>query len=345
MNRKSLSLPTSGRTYLLLAIVIFGAANAITRKLTELGAENLVEGRNPISFCNVLFVGNLCAFILLLIIYQRQWRVPLLKQISLKSWLTLTLVAILGTVIVPTLIFTALSQTNVNNVVLIGQIDTPLVLALSVWLLKDKVNHWVVMGAIVSFIGVSLTVALRTPDSSSAVSMGMGLAIGKGELLTIIAAVFKAVASLISKVSLKQIPLGIFSVFRMFLGTIIFFILATVLYGVEHFRDLTSTFLWQWMLIYSAVIVVGGQLFWFSGLKLSSASEVSLATAFNPIAGILAAYWILGEAPTTAQYLGGVVILAGIALNQIGVLLLNKKTSTPQPIASEMDSQVSFKGI
>ena len=345
MNQKSQLNPNSGRTYLLLAIVIFGAANAITRKLTELGAENLIDGRNPISFCNVLFVGNLCAFVFLLIIYRHQLRIPLLKQIGLKNWLTLTLVGILGTVIVPTLIFSALAMTNVNNVVLIGQIDTPLVLALSVWLLKDRVNKWVIMGAVVSFIGVALTVLLRTPDSNNAISMGMGLEIGVGELFTIAAAIFKAIANLISKVSLRQIPLGVFSVYRMFLGTIVFFVLATILYGAGHFMDLTSPFLWQWMLIYSAVIVVGGQLFWFSGLKVSSASEVSLATAFNPIAGILAAYFILGEAPTSAQYIGGAVILAGIVFNQIGVLRLNQKTSTHPPTASEMDGKVGFKGI
>lgn len=345
MNQKSFSNPTSGRTYLLLAIIIFGAANAITRKLTEIGAENLINGRNPISFCNILFVGNLCAFILLLIIYHRQWRIALLKQISLKSWLILTLVAILGTVIVPTLIFTALSLTNVNNVVLIGQIDTPLVLALSVWLLNDKVNQWVIMGAIVSFLGVLLTIVFRAPDSSNVISMGMELQIGTGELLTIIAAVFKAISSLISKVSLRDIPLGVFSVFRMFLGTIVFFVLAIKLYGAEHFMDVTSPFLWQWMIIYSAVIVVAGQLFWFSGLKLSSSSEVSLATAFNPIAGILAAYFILGEAPTSIQYIGAAVIFGGIVLNQIGIIRLNKKSATPQPTASEMDSKISFKGI
>lgn len=345
MNSQAPVNPRSGRTFLLLAIVIFGAANAITRKLTELGADNLIDGRNPISFCNVLFIGNLFAFILLLIIYQRQWRLETLKQISLKSWLILTFVAILGTVIVPTLIFTALAITNVNNVVLIGQIDTPLVLALSVWLLQDRVNKWVILGAIISFIGVALTVLLRSPEAGETGVMSMTTAIGRGELLTIIAAIFKAVANLISKVSLREIPLGIFSVFRMFLGTIIFFVLASVLYGVEHFMDVTSPFLWQWMLLYSAVIVVGGQLFWFSGLKLSSASEVSLATAFNPIAGILAAYFILGEAPTIAQYIGGTVILVGIAFNQIGVLSLNQQATRPQPSAPEMDSQVSFKGI
>lgn len=109
--------------------------------------------------------------------------------------------------------------------------------------------------------------------------------------------------------------------------------------------DVGSSFLWRWMLIYAAIIVVGGQLFWFSGLKRSTASEVSLATAFNPIVGVLAAFFLLGEAPTLAQYIGGGVILGGIALNQVGVARLHAAVPAQKPTAKEMDHAVGFKGI
>ncbi|MGD1904925.1 MAG: DMT family transporter [Leptolyngbyaceae cyanobacterium] len=339
MERKTFQ--PSGRLYLMIAILIFGAANAVTRKLTDIGAEHLIDGRNPISFCNVLFVGNLCALIIFGFIYQQQWRKETLSQINLRQWLTLTVVAVLSSAVVPTLIFTALSVTAVNNVILIGQIDTPLVLALSVWLLGDRINGWVIAGAVIAFIGVSLTVLLQPPGEMAT----MGMQIGLGEVLTLIAAVFKAVSNLISKVSLKQIPLGIFNVYRMFVGTIVFFVATTVLYGPEHFMDVTSPFLWQWMLFYSAVIVVGGQLTWFSGLKQSTASEISLATAFNPLAGVLAAYLILGDLPTVAQYIGGAVILGGIAFNQIGVQRLNQVAPKQQPTPKEMSEAIAFKGV
>ncbi|MEO1133596.1 MAG: EamA family transporter, partial [Cyanobacteria bacterium J06639_1] len=130
----------SGRLYLMVAIAIFGTANAITRKLTEVGAANLIDGRNPISFCNVLFVGNVCTLTLLGGIYFQQWRPAALQKIRWQQWLMMSVVAILGAAIVPTLVFTALSITAVNNVILIGQLDTPLVLALSVLLLGDRDN-------------------------------------------------------------------------------------------------------------------------------------------------------------------------------------------------------------
>ena len=337
-----LGFQPSGRVYLLLAIAIFGAANAVTRKLTELGEMNLIADRNPISFCNVLFVGNLCALILLAALYAREWRRPVLRQLRWQDWVSMTLVAILGAAIVPTLIFTALAITPVNNVILISQVDTPLVLALSVWVLGDRVNKWVVAGAVVSFIGVALTVLIQPPGSPM---VSMGTAVGRGALLTLIAAVIKAIANLISKISLREIPLGIFSVFRMFVGTVFFFGATVVLYGPAHFMDVGSPFLWQWMLFYAAIIVVAGQSFWFNGLKRSTASEVSFATAFNPIVGILSAFLLLGEVPTLGQYIGGIVILGGIVLNQIGVQRLNLIRPSQRPSQREMSESVGFKGI
>jgi drug/metabolite transporter (DMT)-like permease len=325
-----------GRAYLAIATLIFGAANAVTRQLHELGAQHSVDGRNPISFCNSLFVGNLCALMALLLIYRHELNIQAIRQISRKDWVSLTVVAILGGALAPALIFTALDLTNVNNVVLIGRIEPPLALALSVWLLRAKVNIWVVAGAIAAFVGVALTIVLQQ----------VGLSLGRGELMTAIAAVALAVSATIGKVQLGRIPLGIFSTFRMFVGTIVFFAVVLKLYGPIHFADVFSPFLWQWMLIYSAVIVVGGQLSWFMGLKRSTASEVSLANSFSPIAGILGAYLILGEVPNTAQYIGGSLILVGIVFGQIGISRMSDRSAARiMPSAIAMDMEVGFKGV
>ena len=84
--------------------------------------------------------------------------------------------------------------------------------------------------------------------------------------------------------------------------------------------DVFSPFLWKWMRVYGAVIVVLGQLFWLKGLRATTVSESSLAGSFTPVVSILAAYLVLGEVPTLAQYIGGSVIIFGIFLTQVGVL-------------------------
>ncbi|MGB3237990.1 MAG: DMT family transporter [Geitlerinemataceae cyanobacterium] len=333
-----------GRAYLLVAILIFAASNSVIRKLTELGAENAIDGRNPIAFCNVLFVGNLCASIVLFLIYRQQCTVQNLRSIPGKTWWGLMGISLLSGALGPALLFMALDLTTVNNVILIGRIETPLILALSVLFLGDRVNLWVIAGAIVSFVGVGLTVLLQEP-TAEVMKMG-GLTIGKGEFLAAGGAIALSISTIISKVTLKQISLGLFSTIRTIVGTIVFFIVVLILYTPTHFIDVFSPFLWQWMIAYGAVIVVGGQLCWFNGLKAAGAADVSLASSFSPIAGIVAAYLILSEAPTMAQYIGGSVIVLGIVLNQIGVF--RSAATTPAPTVSpakEIDMEVGFKGV
>jgi drug/metabolite transporter (DMT)-like permease len=336
-----------GQTYLWLAIPIFGASSAVTRKLTEIGAQSFVNGQNPISLCNVLFVGNLCALMVLIVLYGRQWQPRTLRQLSRKDWLNLVMVAILSSALAPGLIFQALALTKVNNVVLIGRLEPPLALALSVWLLRERVNSWEIIGAIAAFVGVVLTIFLQPPGAMM-MQVG-GISVGVGELLVAIAGLALAVSTIISK-RLSQVPLGIYSIFRTALGTAVFFVAALVLYGNHHFMDVLSPFLWQWMLVYGAVIVVVGQSLWTVGLRNSTVSTASIVSSFTPIAGILAAYLVLGEVPTLAQYIGGSMILVGIVLSQVGIYKKTSrrvaKTSVDSMQAEQaIKAKVGFKGI
>ncbi len=335
-----------GRGYLLIAILIFAASNSVTRKLTELGAQYLIDGRNPISFCNVLFVGNICALLGLVAIYAKEWNANSLSRLSFTDWLSLIAVAILSGALAPALIFFALDITSVNNVVLIGRIEPPLALALSIFILREKVNSLVIIGAIVGFIGVILTIVLQSPEAN-AIAMGQGLKIGTGELMAAGSAIAQAFSTIISKIKLAQIPLGIFTIFRTAVGTVVFFVFVIKLYDLSHFMDVFAPIVWQWMLLYGAIIVVGGQLAWFKGLKTTNASDVSLASSISPIAGILAAYLILGEVPTVAQYIGGSVIVIGIIANQIGIVrqasISPDKTTTVWQ--KQIDGDIGYKGI
>jgi drug/metabolite transporter (DMT)-like permease len=338
----------SGKVYLWIAIIIFGASNAITQKLTRIGSQNFVGGENPISFCNVLFVGNLCALIVMISIYWRQWNLNTVKQISHKEWMNLTLVAILSGALAPALIFQALALTSVNNVILVGRLEPPLTLALSVWLLGETVNLWQVMGAITALIGVSLSIFLYTPQENM-MSLA-GVTVGVGEVLAAIGAIALAISTIISKGRVSNVPLAIFSVYRTALGTAIFFILALIFYGSDHFMNAFSPFLWKWMLLYGTIIVVVGQSFWNRGLRASQVSTISLASSFTPIAGIVAAYLILGETPTIAQYIGGSVILVGIILSQIGIKRQTSARAAMNRVDSaeaqqEVETGIGFKGI
>lgn len=339
---------TPGQAYLWLAVLIFGASSAVTRKITEIGAQHFVGGQNPISLCNVLFVGNLCALLVLLLIHRQHWNRRTLEQLARREWVSLAIVAILSGALAPGLIFQALALIPVTNVVLVGRLEPPVTLALSLWLLRERVNRWEIMGAIAAFIGVALTILLQ-PVNEPLMQMG-GFHIGLGELLAVLGAIALAISTIIGKKRLSRVPIGIYSTVRTGLGTVIFFMFALILYGQEHFAGVFSPFLWQWMLLYGIIIVVVGQSFWLAGLRASSVSTASLIGSFVPLAGILAAYLILGEVPTRAHYIGGSVILLGLLLSQVGIqhqttrrVAMTRASATPAEQAIE--ARMGFKGI
>ena len=307
-----------------------------------------MDGRNPISFCNILFVGNLVVLGVILPLYGNELRRSTLSKLSKEDWGALLGVALLAGVIGPATTFIALDITSVNNVILIGRLEPPLTLALSVLFLGSSVGFLTVLGSALALVGVALTLFLATPDPNT-VTEAMGLTLGQGEILAAIGAISSAIAALVSQYALRQIPLGIFMMGRTVISTIVFGIIAIALFGPAHFIDVGSPFLWQWMLIYGGILVMGGQLAWFAGLRTSTASEVSLASSFGPIAGIISAFVILGDLPTMGQYIGGSVILLGIVLTQYEQIQTAKrdhqKLMPPQPCAATLDIEAGYKGV
>ncbi len=158
--------------------------------------------------------------------------------------------------------------------------------------------------------------------------------------------------TVVARLWLKDVPLGIFSVFRSAVGTVAFFIAASYLFGPIHFVDLASPFLWQWMAVYGGIIIVSGQLAWDSGVRRSRSIDVSLATSFAPVAGVLGAFLILGEHPMQAHYIGGAVLIVGIAICLFGAR--QKDTvAIPEPDimpteavpALDAEGRTGFKGV
>jgi drug/metabolite transporter (DMT)-like permease len=307
-----------GKIYLWVAIFIYASASSFTRKLTLIGSQHLIDGKNPISFGSVLLVGNICGLFFLIFIHRHNLQFNYFKQLSLQDWFSIITVAFLSGALAPSVTFEAISRTMVTNVILIGRIEVSLFLALSVWFLREKVNSWKIIGEFVSFVGVVVTVSLQAlweDISSPEIFNSMGV----GEILTAIGAVAFAISSIISKARLMTIPLGLFVVFRTTISTVFLLFAAISIYGRSYFKNVVlSPFLWQWMLIYGGIIVALAQTLWFAGLKNSSSSHVSVASAFSPIAAVLGAYIILGEVPTLAQIIGGGIIFFGIGLSHIG---------------------------
>ena len=182
-------------------------------------------------------------------------------------------------------------------------------------------------------------------------SEGMSFEFGHGEIATVFATLSFIASTIVSRVGLGGIPLGIFSIYRTVVGTIIYYFLAMYLYGALHFQDIFAGIVWKWVWVYAVVVIIIGQFSWTLGLKYARSGDISLATSFSPVAALVIAMLMLGEDPGPGLIPGGAIILLGIAIGRFG-RLRRQKAERRAAQAEEMDvddaleleGRVNFKG-
>ena len=102
------------------------------------------------------------------------------------------------------------------------------------------------------------------------------------------------------------------------------------------------------MLVYGGIIVVIGQLCWFKGISTTSASQISLANSFVPVAGVIFAVLLVGDQPNMAVLVGGGIIVFGITLAQLAPIVERRTKARRAPTADEvvdLEGGVNFKGV
>ncbi|MDX1786001.1 MAG: DMT family transporter, partial [Roseovarius sp.] len=293
-----------------LAVIVYASSNSIVSLLTQIGRDNPVDGRNAITFCNLLFLGSLLSLIPMVFMFWRDWTRENLAGLTRKDWGILTVSAVLSSALTPALFFVALDYTTVTNVVLIGRIEPPLFLLATYFILGEKLDPWAFAAGLIALVGAVIIIAFKGD--------GAAFMFGKGEIATIAATISFIASTLVARVGLKGVPLGIFSIYRTVLGTAIYFVLALYLYGPSHFQDVLSPVVWKWVWVYAVIVIMIGQFAWNLGLKNARSADVSLATSFSPLAALVIAMLLLGEDPGPGLIPGGAIILAAIAVGQYG---------------------------
>ena len=291
---------------LILAIILAALATPIVKWLVMHGGKLGISNINAISFCNILFVGNLCSGLVVLVYFGWKdiWRK--LRELTAKTGLLLMGNLLIGTVLAPIFLYIALETTMVTNLVLLTRIEAVVYSVLGVLLFKDPISKMTWIG--LSFITVGiLTLALFQGGGKFTTGDGLG----------ILAGILYAVGSSMGRTILRHTSLSGFIFSRNLLGGIIFFWLAIYLYGPDHFAEAFSAELWLVMTVYAALVVVLGQITWFRAITSLSSGIVSAWSTLTPILGILFAYLLLHEVPDMSQWTAAAVILAGMAISQI----------------------------
>ncbi|QIE46929.1 DMT family transporter [Pseudohalocynthiibacter aestuariivivens] len=292
------------------AVLIYAASNSIVTLLVGIGAQNtLPGGHNAITYANLLVLGSIISLGPIALLYRRDLTRANLRRLTRRDWRILMLSAVLSSALTPGLFFYALEHTTVTNVVLIGRIEPPLFL-LATWLfLKERLNPYALLAGLIALAGAIVIIGAGHEG---------GFTFGKGEIATIAATLSFIASTLVTRVGLRDVPVGIFSTFRTVIGTAVYVALTLWLRGSAPFQGILSPVLWNWVWLYAGIVIVVGQLVWTLALKHARADDVSLATSFSPLAAIFFAMLLLGEVPGPGLLPGAMIIVLAIVIGQYG---------------------------
>ncbi|MFT7619009.1 MAG: drug/metabolite transporter (DMT)-like permease [Planctomycetota bacterium] len=303
---------------IIIALVCFSLASPVVKLLSERGGE--LGG--AISFCNLLFIGNLCAGVIVLVSFGARGILKELRSFNMKQQLMLALSVVIAA-LYPGLIYTALESTTVTNVVILSRFESILYGLLAWVVFKNALSRNEIIGFGIIGAGVIAIVYVKE------MYMFRG-----GDMIVLIASVVEAFAIVISKKTLQFCSLRTFLFARNFFSGIAFFILATQLYGAHHFSEAFQPNLWLLMTFYSLVVIVLGQFMWYRGIKTATPSVVSNLTMLTPFLTLSFAFLLLSEIPDVFESIAIGVILLGMITAKI-------KTKPKDDMVSQLDKSLS----
>lgn len=302
--------------WMILAYALFALGSPAVKFLVERGGKYGLSHPNAISFCNVLFVGNLCAGLLLLVRFGPRTIAADIRSVRGNS-LLLT-ISLFFAALYPALLFTALETTTVTNLVLLSRSEAVLYALSTAVFLGTRYTRREVAGYSMIAFGIAL-LALLTSNFH----------LMKGDGLILIAGAVFSVDVVLSKKLLENMRSSAFTFIRTAGSAIIFAAIAVKLYGVEHFADAFGAELWIVMLVYAGLIVVLANLIFYRELPRSSPPYLAKLALASPAFSILFAFVLLGEVPDMTQIAAGLVILVGLAVATL-------KLPTSRPTLPEM---------
>ncbi len=192
---------------------------------------------------------------------------------------------------------------------------TPSLVALLGWIfLKERLGAVEIAGLLLSGFGVLLVVGLGTRG------LGMFALSGTGDLLIAISAVNWAVFQILSRKLVTARP-PTFTAFWINVAALVIqtvFVVSTR-QDVSQLARITPS-AWGAICFLGCVCSGLGYVLWYDGLSVMPVARVSAFQFLQPILGVVAAYFLVGERFTPFIFVGGALIM-------IGVWMVNKRRS------------------
>jgi len=201
------------------------------------------------------------------------------------------------------------------SLVIMAQVFFTILLA---WLLVgERPRRAQIVGAIVAFVGIAVIGSQRLAGAS----LGPFL-------MVILAAVFWGPGNVLAK-TVGKVDMLAFTVWSSLAAPLPLFFLSTAVEGTGGLAALVHP---GWKLVVSVLVLsYAGTLFgyglWARLLAQYSAATVAPFALIVPVVGMVAGSLLFGEILRPVELLGGVLVMAGLALNVVGDWMLRRRSA------------------
>jgi len=228
------------------------------------------------------------------------WWFPLPKGL----YLDLFKVSLIGSALQYGLTYTGLNIIDASSAILLVQLEVPFGIIIAFFLLKEIPTIKNIVGLFIAFIGVFILTGAPNLEGKYI-----------GILLTISGAFTWALGAVMAKPLSKKI--GAFALMTwlcVFSGPML--LLVSLMFDGNPMQYILYANLNSWL----TVIFLGffmqpvGYAAWYYVLKKYPVNKVMPVLLVLPITGLLTSIFLLGEDPPEQVYLGGLVIIIGVAL-------------------------------
>lgn len=185
---------------------------------------------------------------------------------------------------------------------------------------QERIAPWQVVGLLLSFVGVALTIG------GSGDGFQLARDTVRGDALTLVAAALSAASTVLSRRLLSRYSALRMMAVSMLCGSLFLLAVSVPQMATEDWAHLSGG---TWLaLAFSAVPAAGlAYVIWYKSIGEIGASRTVIYNNLIPPMAILIAFTTLGERFTPVQALGALVILMGVALTRFA----HAKAIRPEP--------------
>lgn len=296
--------PLLGYAMVLAATCMWGINGSVSKAI-------LGEGLSSPRLTEVRSTGAAIVLVLALALTQ-PWRL----RVRRGELLFLAAFGILGLAAVQWLYFFAIHRLDIGIALLIQYLAPVLIALWAVFVVKEKVRRRIWVAIILSLGGLSLVVDLRHGFSLDA--LGTAAALGAAVAFATYILLAEHAVGTRDPVSLLGLGFVVAALFWAIVQPWWSFPVGIVDERAHLDGALVELTTPVWLLMLTMIVVgtIVPFLLLVGALRHISATRAGVTAMFEPVAGALVAYALLGESLSGVQLVGGAIVLAGILLAQ-----------------------------